>query len=75
MARVRSSYRLLFPEASLTIEADKPYEAEHLRDFYDSARKMAGSGDEVYGYKVVLNNISVVVELRGNKLTISLVGA
>jgi len=75
MARVRSTYKVMFPEASLVVEADKPYEAEHLRDFYDSARKMAGAGDEVYGYKVVLNNISVVVELRGYKLTISLVGA
>ena len=75
MVRVKSSYRIMFPEASLTVEADSPYEVQCLRDFFDSARKMAGVGDEVYGYKVVLNNISVVVELRGNRLTISLVGA
>jgi len=78
MARIRVRNAVMVPEQHIEIEAETRYEQSRIAEFLKGVKAMVDDGDEYQEkpergeYLVKLNNISVVVFLKNNKLFITI---
>jgi len=78
MARIRVWNAVMFPEQHIEIESETRYEQSMIAEFLKGVKAMVDEGDEYQEkpekgeYLVKLNNISVVVFLKNNKLFITI---